>query len=150
MSALEILLSLIRESEGCRLTAYQDTDGVFTVGWGCTGKGIVKGTVWTQAYADAMLMIRAQKALADALRSSPVLVNEYPSKQAAVADFIYNIGLGSVKLKIDGYLTSTLKKCIDAKDWEAAKIQLRRWVHDAGKVQGGLVTRRKRECALLD
>lgn len=141
--AIDILIPLIKESEGCRLTAYQDTGGVFTVGYGCTGAGIVKGVVWTQQKADAELMIRAKKALADALRSSPALVNESPGKQASIADLIFNIGLGA-------YKSSTLKKRIDAKDWEAAKVQLARWVHDAGKVQKGLVTRRKKECALLD
>ncbi|MGZ5053329.1 MAG: lysozyme [Methylobacter sp.] len=143
MKALEILLDLIRESEGCKLTAYQDTGGVWTIGWGCTGSGIAKGVTWTQTYANAMLRIRAQKALNDALRVSPVLENESPERQAAIADFIYNIGLGA-------YKSSTLKKCIDSKYWDAAKVQLKRWVHDAGKVQGGLVTRRQRECDLID
>jgi lysozyme len=143
MTALDILLDLLRESEGCKLTAYQDTGGVWTIGYGITGPGIVKGVTWTQTYANAMLRIRAQKALDDALRVSPVLENESPERQAAIADMVFNIGLGA-------YKSSTLKKCVDSKDWEAAKVQLKRWVHDAGKVQGGLVARRQRECDLID
>lgn len=150
VTALELLIALIRVSEGCRLVAYKDTGGVWTCGWGCTGKDIKEGTRWTQQYADAMLRIRATKALDDALHTSPGLSNESASKQAAVADFIYNVGLGQVSPKIDGYLPSTYKKCIDAKDWAGAKAQLPRWVHDNGAVQPGLVTRRKKEAEMLD
>jgi hypothetical protein len=51
-------IALIKRFEGCRLTAYPDpgTGGdPWTIGWGATGKGIRKGTIWTQQQADARL-----------------------------------------------------------------------------------------------
>jgi GH24 family phage-related lysozyme (muramidase) len=54
MTALEILTKLIKDSEGCKLTAYQCPAGVWTVGYGCTGADIKKGLTWTQAQAQAV------------------------------------------------------------------------------------------------
>ena len=55
MSALEILMKLIKESEGCSLKAYKCPAGVVTIGWGQT-KGIKEGMVWTQQQADEDLI----------------------------------------------------------------------------------------------
>ena len=48
-------LSLIRESEGCRLEAYRDSVGVCTIGYGHTGADVHEGLVWTQSRADSAL-----------------------------------------------------------------------------------------------
>ena len=47
MTALEILMKLIKESEGCKLTAYKCPAGIWTLGFGQT-KGVKEGMVWTQ------------------------------------------------------------------------------------------------------
>ena len=44
---LSELYKLIKRFEGCRLKAYLCPAGVWTIGWGSTGPGIVKGVVWT-------------------------------------------------------------------------------------------------------
>jgi lysozyme len=36
-----------KANEGCKLVAYQDTLGVWTIGYGCTGPDIVAGLAWT-------------------------------------------------------------------------------------------------------
>jgi lysozyme len=60
----------------------------------------------------------------------------------AVVDFVYNLGVGRLQ-------TSTLRRKINAHDWEGAKEQLMLWVRGGGKVLPGLVKRRQAECALL-
>lgn len=46
---------LLRRLENCKLTAYQDGAGVWTIGVGHTGPDIREGLVWTQEQADAAL-----------------------------------------------------------------------------------------------
>jgi lysozyme len=60
----------------------------------------------------------------------------------AIVDFAYNLGVGRLQ-------TSTLRRKINAQDWEGAKEQLMLWVRGGGKVLPGLVKRRQTECALL-
>jgi lysozyme len=48
-------IALIKQFEGCRLSAYRDVSGVLTVGWGHTGKDVTKGLTITQARADTLL-----------------------------------------------------------------------------------------------
>lgn len=42
---------LVKAWEGCKLRAYQDDAGVWTIGWGWT-VGVRPGMVWTQKQAD--------------------------------------------------------------------------------------------------
>jgi len=142
ITSLEILINLIKEFEGCKLKAYRCPAGVWTVGWGATGKGINKDTVWTQEQADEQLHDRALDALHEAIRLSPILLHETIERQAAIADFIYNCG-------INAYRKSTLKKRVDATDWVSAKTELMRWTRAKGKVLPGLVKRRKKGSDLL-
>ncbi len=46
---------LVKEFEGCKLTAYRDIGGVLTVGYGHVGKDVSEGLVWTQEQADEAL-----------------------------------------------------------------------------------------------
>jgi lysozyme len=48
-------LDLIRHAEGCRLDAYQDSVGVWTIGYGHT-RGVTEGMSITQDQADAFLV----------------------------------------------------------------------------------------------
>ena len=48
-------LSLVKEFEGLRLNAYQDSVGVWTIGYGHTGSDVYKGLAITQAKADSLL-----------------------------------------------------------------------------------------------
>jgi lysozyme len=142
MSALEILLKLIRDSEGCKLTAYQCPAGVWTVGYGYTGKDIKKGVTWTQEKADECLLVTAMAVLDRAIKYSPILATANMEKQAAIADFIYNLGVGN-------YSKSTLKKQVDAGNWMAASSEIKKWNKAAGKELKGLTIRRQKEAALL-
>jgi lysozyme len=136
---LAALYVLIRRFEGCRLRAYICPAGVWTIGWGATGRGVFPGAVWTQSQADARLYQDAQVFVAAVLKASPSLTG---GALCAIADFAYNLGAGA-------YRGSTLRRCIDAGDMEGAKRQLARWVHGGGRVLPGLVLRRAAESALL-
>jgi GH24 family phage-related lysozyme (muramidase) len=142
LSTLELLKEIIKEFEGCRLEAYLCPAGVWTIGYGATGKGIVKGTKWTQGKADDMLHYTAFECINDAIKESPILANESHEKQAAIADFVYNLG-------ITRYRSSTLKKRVDAGDWNSAAGEILRWDKVKGKPLAGLTRRRKREAELL-
>ena len=143
MSAIETLVALIKKSEGCRLEAYFDATGnCWTIGWGCCGVGITEGTEWTQRLADNELYIRAEKALASALKASPILVKESKDKQAAIADLIYNMGLY-------GYVGHSLKPYVDKGEWVNAASEILLFCNSGGKPLQGLKNRRMAEAKLL-
>jgi lysozyme len=142
MSDLEILIKLIKDSEGCKLSAYQCPAGVWTIGYGCTGTDIKKGLTWTQAQADAELNILAHDVLRKAMKASPSLVIAPANKLIAIADFIFNLGIGN-------YTKSTLKKYIDQSNWLAASGEIKKWDKAGGVALKGLTIRRKKESELL-
>jgi lysozyme len=130
---------LEKQFEGCRLTAYQDIAGVWTIGYGHTGKDVYAGLVWTQQQADEALDHDIQAAQALLLMYSPTVVG---GNLDALTDFVFNLGIGN-------YRTSTLCKCVNAGDWVGAKAQLLTWDHSNGVVVPGLLARRQAEAALL-
>ena len=141
MTALEILMKLIKESEGCSLTAYRCPANVLTIAYGQT-KGVTEGMVWTQQQADDDLLATAMDVIAQALKASPVLVNETMQRQAAIADFIYNLGLGN-------YNKSTLKLRVGQSNWISAATEIKKWNKAGGVVIKGLTIRRNKEAELL-
>ncbi|MFW5454076.1 lysozyme [Thioalkalivibrio sulfidiphilus] len=76
------------------------------------------------------------------MRHCPVLSAEPENRLAAIVDFTFNLGAGRLQ-------TSTLRRRVNERDWEAAARELRRWVYDGGKVLPGLVARREAEAALI-
>lgn len=136
---LATLYKLIRHFEGCRLTPYLCPAGVWTAGWGSTGPDVFPGRPWTQEYADYRLELDAIRFSKATLAACPDLDGE---RLCAIADFAYNLGTGALR-------GSTLRKRVNAEDWEAARHELRRWVRGGGKVLRGLVLRREAEAALL-
>jgi len=96
----------------------------------------------TQETAEAWLLHELRhNYLAGVLKASPSLLAR-PRALGALTDFAYNLGVAR-------YRSSTLRKRVDAQDWEAAKEELMKWVRGGGKVLPGLVRRRKAEVALL-
>jgi lysozyme len=141
MSALEILIKLIKESEGCQLTSYKCPAGIWTLGYGQT-QNIKQGMTWTQQQADEDVVITALAVLNQAVKYSPILATVNIEKLAAIADFIYNLGVGN-------YAKSTLKKQVDAGNWMAASSEIKKWNKAAGKELKGLTIRRVKEAHLL-
>lgn len=126
-------------------TAYPDpaTGGdPWTIGYGSTGKGIIKGTVWTHEQALEALEDHLRYFLKGLYMLSPSLRSESIYRVAALLSFVYNVGLGN-------YRISTLKKKVDRGDWEDAKEQIVRWNKANGKVMNGLTRRRQAEAKFL-
>ena len=77
--------------EGCRLTAYQDTVGVWTIGYGHTG-GVKKGDKITQKDADDLLLADTLQAAVDA-SSLPVAFDGLNAvRQAVLINMSFNLG----------------------------------------------------------
>ena len=131
---------LVRQFEGCRLTAYQDGAGVWTIGWGHTGKEVYAGLIWTQVQADEARVHDIAEAQALLLRYSPAIID--PGALAALTDFVFNLGSGN-------YRTSTLCTLVNADNWPAAKVEILKWDHSNGVVIPGPRLRRQAEAALL-
>jgi lysozyme len=92
--------------------------------------------------ARALLMVELEHTyLPGVLRQCPFLATD-ERKCNAIVDFAYNLGNGRLQ-------TSTLKRKINAGDWEGAKEQLMLWTKGGGKVLPGLLKRRQAECALI-
>lgn len=145
-------LQLTEQFEGCRLTAYQDSVGVWTIGYGHTGPDVYKGLTITQDQAEALLMQDIAKAAAAVNRlvrldragdpdtdGLPDLTQE---EFDALVDFTFNLGAGNLA-------GSTLLKKLNAGDIEGAAAEFPKWVHAGGKVLAGLVKRRDAERALF-
>lgn len=139
----DLWFPIIRQFEGCKLEAYPDDNGVWTIGWGHTGPDVVPYLTWTQQEADTQLradMDSHYTQLCNLLPSAP----SWPAaRQAALADFVYNLGIGTLK-------HSTLYSALVVGAWQAVKTQLALWVHAGGKVEPGLVRRRNLEIVLID
>lgn len=114
--------------------------GVPTQGWGIVVPSMDVPPI-SKEMADAILMRELPRYMADALKASPILAT-MPSRLAAITSFVYNLGAPR-------YRASTLRKRINAQDWEGAKTELMKWTRGGGKVLPGLVKRRAAEAALL-
>jgi lysozyme len=145
---LELAAELCRRFEGYRAKPYLCPANVATIGYGSTyyangRKVTLEDAPMDEPTARALLMIELEHTyLPGVLRNCPgLLIDE--RKCNAIVDFAYNCGIGRLQ-------TSTLKRKINANDWEGAKEQLMLWTKGGGKVLPGLLKRRTAECALLD
>lgn len=142
-------IKLIHSFEGCakqqsdgRFAAYPDPgsrDGnPWTIGWGATGAGIRRGTIWTQQQCDDRFEEDIKKyanAVAVAIGDTPTTQNQFD----ALVSFHYNTG---------AIRKATLTKRHNARNYDEAKAQFGRWIRNDGRVMRGLVRRRKAEADL--
>lgn len=131
--------ALIRNSEGCRLTAYPDSKGIPTIGVGHT-RGVKLGDRCSIQQADIWL----GQDLEDAAASVASLV-KVPLTQGqfdALTSFTYNEG----HQRLAG---STLLILLNKGQYGAAADQLSQWTLCDGKVLPGLVKRRALERAMF-
>lgn len=129
-------LNIIKQFEGCRLTAYKDPVGILTIGYGHT-KGVYSGQKITQAQADAYL--RQDVAAAEKAVSSykyDYNINQF----SALVSFTYNCGAANLK-KITNNGARTL---------DQISARLPNYNKAGGKILNGLVRRRAAEKALFD
>lgn len=142
--AVAIAAALARRFEGCYLKPYICPAGVPTIGYGATfyENGIsVKLTdpAITKERAEALLLWMIRKVyLPSVIKLCPSIVTQSAGRIAAIIDFTFNLGAGKLK-------SSTLRKKINAGDWDAVPTELRKWTRGGGKVLRGLFLRREAE-----
>ena len=139
MKAKVVLTTLIKRFEGKRLKAYLCPAGVWTVGWGSTGKDVTKDTIWTNEQAEKRMSADTDLYLLAAKNLCPKIQDE---THGAIADFTYNLGA----TRLAG---STLRRRLNAGDYEAAIRELKKWVWAGGKKLPGLVLRREAEASFM-
>ena len=128
-------IQLTERFEGCRLAAYPDTGGVWTIGYGHT-HGVHQGMTCTREQAQTWLEQDIQAA-ADAVNRL-VKISLKQSEFDALVDFVFNLGAGA-------FARSTMLKDINAGHLAAAALQFPLWDHVAGRVLAGLLHRRLAE-----
>lgn len=134
-------LDLIMKFEGCRLEAYQDPVGIWTIGWG-TVKGVKPGMKITQALADKLLREEVNEKANQVLKLVRVPLNN--NQFGALVSFAYNVGTGQ-----KGLAGSTLLKKLNSGDMAGAAAEFARWNKAGGKVLAGLTRRRAAEAKLF-
>jgi lysozyme len=145
---LELAAELCKRFEGFRSKPYLCPANVATIGYGSTyyangTKVTLNDPPMSEKEAHALLMAELEHTyLPGVLRNCPILLTD-EKKCNAIVDFCYNLGTGRLQ-------TSTLKRKINAQDWEGAKEQLMLWTKGGGKVLPGLLKRRQAECSLLN
>jgi lysozyme len=149
-------LALIKRFEGCakrrddgRFQAYPDpasslsqtgsgSGHPWTIGWGATGQGIRRGTVWTQAECDERLAADLARFAREVVRVLDGAATS-PAQFDALVSFHYNTG---------AIARATLTRLHKAGKFDEAAAQFGKWVHAGGKRLAGLVRRRAAETQL--
>ena len=137
-------IDLIKRWEGCKLKAYKDVAGIWTVGYGLTSRaGFIEvgpNTILTQEEADWYL----EKVVDDfASKIRPMITAPINENQfAAFVSLAYNIGVGAFQKSsaLRRFNAGNLTKVPDA---------MRMWKKAGGKVVQGLVNRRESEIKLF-
>jgi lysozyme len=146
MIAIEIAAALAGRFEGCYLRPYLCPAGVPTIGYGATYyEDGTRVTLFdapiTRERAESLLlwMVRTRY-LPAVLRLCPGI--DSPERLAAIIDFTFNLGAGNLQ-------ASTLRRRINAGQWDDVPGELRKWIKGGGRVLAGLVKRREAEVALI-
>ena len=145
---LELAAELCIRFEGFVSKPYLCPANVPTIGYGSTyyangTKVTLNDPPMSEKEAHALLMVELEHTyLPGVVRNCPILLTD-ERKCNSIVSWCYNLGVGRLQ-------TSTLKRKINASDWEGAKEQLMLWNKGGGKVLAGLTKRRVAECALLN
>ncbi|EJF87316.1 MULTISPECIES: lysozyme [Bartonella] len=139
----EDCLDCLKKWEGLRLQAYQDVSGVWTIGYGHTGKAgkpiVIEGMVITEKKAENMLLADLRQYEQAVEKAVDVILSD--EQFGALVSFCYNVG-------ISAFQNSTLLKRLNKGDYEAIPAELQKWTKAGGKRLQGLVHRRAAEAGL--
>ncbi len=131
-------IELIKHFESLKLKAYQDSVGVWTIGWGHTGLTHRDGTVYegreiTEQEAVALLK-RDLKTFEEVVeRCVDVEIND--NQFSALVSFAFNLGGTNLSR------STLLKKLNDGQHFNASK-EFKKWSKAGGRRLAGLVRRR--------
>ena len=139
MKTSGIGIELIKEFEGCRQVAYQDSVGVWTIGYGHT-KDVYEGQLVIKKTCETMLAEDLEE-FEDYVESY-VKVELSQNQFDALVAWTFNLGPGNLS-------ESTMLKKLNEGDYDAGPDEMRRWNKAGGEVLNGLVRRRDPEAGLF-
>lgn len=126
---------LVTNFEGLRLTSYQDSVGVWTIGYGHT-LGVKEGQTITEERANELLYKDVERFEASVNRYVEVPLTQYQFD--ALCSFSFNLGAYSLK-------TSTLLRLLNLGNYDGAADEFGEWIYAGGEPLLGLIRRRKAE-----
>lgn len=135
MKTSNLAIAKIKSFEGCRLAAYQDSVGVWTIGYGST-LNVRRGMRISQAEAGRRFLFDLETA---EIGLRKLNLNLTQGQFDALADFVFNLGVGKLTN------STLLKKIRDKAPTDEIQKEFRRWVYAGGKPANGLVKRREWE-----
>ncbi|QEL55519.1 lysozyme [Chromobacterium paludis] len=133
-------VNMIKQFEGLKLAAYQDSVGVWTIGYGHTGPDVKPGLTISNDQAEQLLrqdLVRFEQGVGNLVKT-PINQNQFD----ALISFSYNLGLGNLQ-------SSTLLRLLNQGDYQGAARQFPLWDKAGGKAVLGLLSRRQAEQALF-
>jgi lysozyme len=133
-------IDLIKEFEGCELTAYVCPAGVLTVGYGHTGPDVKPGQEIDEDEAEQLL--RNDLAKFETCVEEMLEVEVTQAQFDALVSFAFNLGCGALR-------SSTLLKLLNGGKPDAARQQFSRWNKGGGQVLTGLTRRRAAEAEMF-
>lgn len=137
-------LSFLKDQEGFKDTAYRDSGGVWTVGYGTIqvdGKAVVQGMKCTEP--QAALWMQGHLALVQTSINQLIRTQLTQNQFDALCSFVYNEGETA-------FAKSTMLRLINTNDFIGAGKQFDRWVFVGPNIVAGLVARRRRERDLFE
>jgi lysozyme len=133
-------LDLIKKFESLVLHPYKDGVGIWTIGWGhVIHKGEYFGTI---SFQEAEGLLEKDLQTSEQAVSQLVKVPLNENQFSALVSFTFNLGAQSLS-------HSTLLKLINTDRFLEATAQFSLWIHAGGKVEQGLVLRRRAEMQLF-
>lgn len=133
-------LSLIKEHEGLRTSAYLDPVGIPTICYGHTGPEVRLGLKYTAAQCETILLQDIAKHRKGLDRCVKTELN--PNQWDALTSFAFNVGVSRA-------CNSTMVRKINAGDLDGAAAEFPKWKYAGGRVLPGLVKRREHERLLF-
>ena len=135
----------IKRFEGFRENAYQDSVGVWTIGYGSTeaalGYAVTPGMKISESEANTLLIDHLNNLYVPAVKRY-VTAEATQGEFDAMVSFVYNLGSGN-------FSSSTLLKKFNAGDHEGAAKEFLVWNKAGGEVLAGLTVRRQEEMEIF-
>lgn len=88
------LIAQLKIDEGLRLTAYKDTVGVWTVGYGHAH--VAPGTVWTREKAEQQLIEDVREHNAKLAKALPWIATLDPVRRRVLQNMAFNLGIAGL------------------------------------------------------
>jgi lysozyme len=100
----------IELGEGCKLTAYKDTEGIWTIGWGTN----LQSLRIDQELADKWKTEKIKSVIVSAKMFPEWQFLDTDARQNVFIEMVYNMG----PMRVSGF--TEMRKAITKQDWETA------------------------------